>query len=142
MSQSRLARHSNIVTSALAMAARNSSALRYGRSGNRRAWSGKVHGDCGEGVWGEDQRQIALVPAVQHRGCTVRARERADLAVGGQAPGELELQAIPHLQQQVVVPGARIGGDVGLEPLRRGSLGERLLKESLLGQELVDEGAL
>jgi len=44
--QSRLARHSSTVTSACAMAARNASALRYGRSGKRRAWSGNVHGDC------------------------------------------------------------------------------------------------
>ena len=68
--------------------------------------------------------------------------QRADLAVGGQPPGELQLQSVPHLQQEVVVPGARIGGDMGVELAAGDALGQGLLEERLLGQELVDQRAL
>ena len=52
--------------------------------------------------------------------------------------GVLQRQPVPNLQEQVIIPDLGVGGDVGMPFTAERPFGQRLLKEGLLGQELVD----
>src|SRR4029450_13635892 len=95
-----------------------------------------------DGMRGEPECEVAGVRTVQRGGRPIRAGERGDVPVRRQPEGVLQREAVPDLQQQIVIPDLRVGRDVGMDLAAQGALRQGLLKERLLGQELVYQRAL